>query len=258
MGRIAGMIVGVGFVCLFAPDSSAYDTPQVLPSLPSLPTPPPQARVAEPSNAAPTAPPADEARRHVYVHIEVGDPVDLEWDGEGAGYNPVCTSPCDQLVPAKGTYRITGTDLRPSKSFELVGDRATLRVAAASQSAYVAGKTFLVIGAVPFGIAGGLLLTAAVFSRFPSDGPDSGPSSSSGPPSAVIDVAIALGVGAAFMAVGIPMMLLNAHTRVSQTSAPAGAAVGTPARWSAARNDTRPEQRAMPAATTLPFLTFDF
>ncbi len=256
MGKIAGMIVGVGFLCLVAPDSAAFDAPQ---SLPSLPAPPAQAPVAvEPSNAAPTAPPAEDARRQVYVHIDVGDPVDLEWDGEGAGYNPVCTSPCDQLVPAKGAYRIAGTDLRPSKSFELAGDRVTLRVAAAAQSAYAAGKTFLVIGAVPFAIAGGLLLTAAVFSLYPSDSPDSGPSSSSGPPSAVIDLAIALGVGAAFMAVGIPMVLLNAHTRVSQTSAPAGGAVGTPARWSAAPRDARPEQRAIPVATMLPLLTIDF
>lgn len=256
MARIAGMIVGAGFVFLFALDSSAHDTPQ---ALPSPPPPPAQARVAvEPSNAAPAASPAEEARRQVYVHIDVGDSVDLEWDGEGAGAKPVCTSPCDQLVPARGTYRITGTDLRPSKSFDLVGDRVTLRVAAASQSAYVAGKTLTVIGAVPAGIAGSLLLLAAAFSGFPSDSPDSGPSSSSGPPSAVIDAGIALGVGVAFMAVGIPMMLLNAHTRVAQASAPTGGAVGTPARWSVARHDARPEQRALPAATMLPFLTFDF
>ena len=109
------------------------------------------------------------------------------------------------------------------------------------------------------GIAGSLLLLlAAAFSGFPSDSPDSGPSSSTGPPSAVIDAGIALGVGVAFMAVGIPMMLLNAHTRVAQASAPTGGAVGTPARWSVARNDARPEQRAIPAATMLPFLTLDF
>src|SRR5262249_25503445 len=85
-------------------------------------TPPPaDATPADTATTPPATPPSDvapSADGQVEVHIESAKQVNLE-RREGATWQFVCTSPCDQKVSVSSEYRVMGTDLNESKPFML-------------------------------------------------------------------------------------------------------------------------------------------
>jgi hypothetical protein len=226
-----------------------------LPPSPELP-PAPAIALAESANA--------EKPAKVYVHIGTTDAVVLErytkryFDSE---YLPLCTAPCDEWVPAEGQYRIAGTGVRPSMPFELRGARVDLHVAPASSSAYDAGKVVMIVGAVDVGVTGGLLvagiLLSAVIGPFADGPPDSG-GPSLGANQAVVDLAIAAGVGAVLMGVGIPLMALNDRTHVSQSGGAAPVPVSSQPRASWDDVPLRRWPRMPSAGGTFPVVTIRF
>lgn len=254
----------MALACCFALESAAASAADSASPLPTLP-PPDDARSA-PANQAAVPSPASSAPAAtadgVYVHIDSNGAVDLEVYSDGYGYIPVCTAPCDERAPAKGLYRIGGADVRPSAAFELRGDRVSLRVSPASSSAHEAGKFLTVIGAVPVAVAGSIGLVALVFgvllAPLSEAPPDSGSSSSGGTSNLPIVAALVAGVGVVFMGVGLPLMLLNTNTRVSQRVDGRGGPVESPPRPSAIDRSARPEQRLVPAISGLPLLRLAF
>jgi hypothetical protein len=170
--------------------------------------------VASPGIArAQSTPPPSQVPGSVLVHIESPEPVDLERE-TGDRHDPfyvACASPCDEWVPASGKYRIAGGGTRASRRFELLakGGRETVVVSPASSAAFGIGIAVIVVGAVAAGL-GALALLSASF------GDDPNGSSGSGPPY------LALGVtagGLAAEAGGIVLVVLNAGSRVNQTTA---------------------------------------
>jgi hypothetical protein len=162
---------------------------------------------------AQSAPAPSQVPGSVLVHIESPEPVDLERE-TGDRRDPfyvACMSPCDEWVPATGKYRIAGSGTRASRRFELLakGGRETVVVSPASSAAFGIGIAAMVVGAVAAGI-GALALLSASFADDPN-----GPSGS-GPPY------LALGVTAGGLvaeAGGIVLIVLNAASRVDQTTA---------------------------------------
>ena len=150
----------------------------------------------------------------VLVHIESPAPVDLE-RGTGDFSDPfyvICTSPCDTWVPATDGYRIAGRGTRASRRFELLANagRETLVVSQSSSIAFGIGIAAIVLGAVATGIGAlGWL----------SDGFSDDPNGSSGN---VVPLDLALGLmagGLVAEAGGIVLVVLNAGSRVHQTTA---------------------------------------
>jgi hypothetical protein len=146
----------------------------------------------------------------VVVHIESPGSVDLERE-TGDRRDPfwvMCTSPCDARVPASGGYRIGGSGTRASRRFELStsSGRETLVVSPASSAAFGIGIGLIVIGAAAI-VIGGLAFVWAPFGENPN-----GPS---GPPYLALG---AIGGGLLAEGGGIALVVLNASSRVDQTS----------------------------------------
>lgn len=80
----------------------------------------------------------------VYVHT-TGDSMTLEIETRD-GWSPVCTSPCDTLLPRSGVYRANAAGARASRSFALRDQ--TLRLEAASSAPLVVGEVLLGAGGV--------------------------------------------------------------------------------------------------------------
>jgi hypothetical protein len=164
------------------------------------------------ARAQSTAPPS-QVPGSVLVHIESPEPVDLERE-TGDRRDPfyvACTSPCDEWVPATGKYRIAGSGTRASRRFALLANagRETVVVSPASSAAFGIGIAAIVVGALAAGI-GALSLLSASFADDPNG------SSGNGPPY------LALGLtagGLAAEACGIVLVVLNAGSRVNQTTA---------------------------------------
>jgi hypothetical protein len=146
----------------------------------------------------------------VLVHIESPGSVDLERE-TGDRRDPfyvTCSSPCDEWVPASGVYRIGGSGTRASRRFELRANsgRETLVVSPASSAVFDIGIGLMVVGAAAIAI-GGLALVWGPFSE--------GSNGSSGPPYLALG---AVGGGLVAEGGGILLVVLNASSRVDQTS----------------------------------------
>lgn len=146
------------------------------------------------------------------VHVESPEPVDLEREtgDRDDPFSIACTSPCDEWVPASGRYRIAGSGMRASGRFELRAGsgRETLVASPASSAAFGIGIGAIVVGgiAIAFGALG---LLSVSFNDDPSG------SSDEGPPILALGL---IGGGLVAEATGVTLVVLNAHTRVRQTS----------------------------------------
>jgi hypothetical protein len=147
----------------------------------------------------------------VLVHIESPQPVDLERE-TGDRHDPfevACTSPCDAWVPAIDNYRIAGSGTRASRPFELLADggHETVVVSPASSTAFGFGVAAMVVGAAALAL-GGLALLANIWSDDPTGG--------NGPRDLAFGVVVG---GLAVEGGGIALVVLNASSRVDQTTA---------------------------------------
>jgi len=101
--------------------------------------------------APPAATPATDTAR---VHLVASRDVSLDRI-VAAGFEHVCNAPCDVDVAVDGTYRITGSNIRPSHGFKIhavPGDRVTLEVDPASQSTHESGRATMIGGGVVAGL----------------------------------------------------------------------------------------------------------
>lgn len=223
---------------------------------PALPRLPPPETPSEPAAQAPVAPPTAAApaaeQNRVYVHIDSGDGVELQRYVAGFDFVTWCTSPCDETVPASGGYRISGALLRPSEAFELRGGRVRLTVSAASNAVYTAGKLLTVLGALDVAFAGFSLIAVRVLSPFGDGPPDDSASTR------MMEFGVALGVGVGIMGLGIPLMLTNDRSRVTQAAEVPPGAGDSPVRRPADERTSRTERPIVPRAATMPLVEITF
>ncbi len=107
---------------------------------------------AQDSPAAPTL------AQHTVVHVENGSGVAIEQQVGDWEWVVVCDGACDRALPTFATYRINGSDLRPSRPFQLEpssGEPVSLHVSRASYSLSALGIVGVIIGGV--GVIGGAL-----------------------------------------------------------------------------------------------------
>ena len=72
-------------------------------------------------------------------------------------WRTLCTTPCNQVVPSGGSYRIAGPGIVPSAPFTLSPGSAELRVKTGSLGAHIGGLFLTVIGASSV-LTGGILV----------------------------------------------------------------------------------------------------
>jgi hypothetical protein len=84
------------------------------------------------------------------VRVHVDSPIPVQLEGQMAsGWETMCTSPCDIMLPAGLTVRVTGEDMRPSEPTMLSpGSRSTLTVEPSLNPSRGASITVLVLGCV--------------------------------------------------------------------------------------------------------------
>jgi hypothetical protein len=206
----------------------------------------------------------------VQVHIDSTSPVDLEVK-HGSDWDVVCASPCDQALPTNKTYRIGGSGVRTSRTFEIQpGTRSTLEVDPASSGAHTGAIVVTVVGGlglVPALIVSAGVVGAAVFGAIIIC-PIAEAFSKGSYAGCLGDVVGAFtpgyrqpwvwapaAAGGALMLGGIVWLIASPPTRVRQASAPA--TPPPPAAWRAPlwHDATGP---APPAALTMPIVRLAF
>ena len=135
-----------------APEAEAPKNEEAKPEEPK----PVEAEPAPPPPPQAAAEPARVSEPKVYLHVESPTPVTIETNSGEA----VCTSPCDQLVPAASLYRVGGQ--RPSKPFVLEGKNghAKISVDPATNRDFYTGVGVLGGGGA-LAIAGGIVTAVA-------------------------------------------------------------------------------------------------
>lgn len=194
----------------------------------------------------------------VLVHLEGDDDAVLEMqerNGDKDAFTPACQAPCNKMLPLDRMYRITGDGIRGSKSFKLAGaagNAVTVDVNAGHKGAFVGGIVMTVIGPLTL-VVGSLVYLAGSVNFSYSSSTGSFSSDKSG--LKVTGGVLMLG-GAALTAVGIPLLVSNARTKVTQE-------VGTPVprrdamlRTATFRDSAHELQ--MPAFNAVPVLTHAF
>lgn len=120
--------------------------------------PPGTSSVATAPSAAPPPPPA-EGVPGARVHVTSPTPVFLYRRAPGStAWERVCTSPCDEELPASGTYRVTGNGVA-AKELSLnanPGESVVLEVDPSSTIGTVVGVALSVAGFVAVGAAGNI------------------------------------------------------------------------------------------------------
>lgn len=134
------------------------------------------------------------------VHIASTKSVQMYRRAAGTqGWTHACHSPCDVDLPLGDAYRVSGSGMKTSNEFRLVGapgDRLTITVNPTSTGGMVIGGVVAGIGALV--MYGSLLGNSENYDRSPSYA--------------------GLGVGAIAVAIGTVIMLASAGTGVSQGS----------------------------------------
>lgn len=202
--------------------------------------------------SAQTAPPAaapasatDSDADRVWVHINGSDVAQLEQDttGDHRHWQTVCSAPCDESVPSKYTYRITGDGIRNSRMFTLRAQnrgRETLNVDEGSKGDFVLGIVGASVGGFVMMIGFAVVLVNAASNAFTAADGASSQNEGNGETIGWITV----GVGLASIVGGVILLAANARSDVSQTTvsthagvclpigSPAlGASTGVSARW---------------------------
>jgi len=189
--------------------------------------------------------------RGVVVHLDSPQSVDLE-RATGDKRNPfyvVCTSPCDEALPADGEYRISGDSVRFSRRFVLPdgASRDVIAVRPASSAAFQIGIALISLGGLSLGI--GLLVTVA---NGLADDPDGGSSNGQSVGLAVAAGGLAAAIG------GIVVAVVNRKTQVRQTGETTGEVMPPPVLSAAVwRGGLRREGMAPPTGN-VPLLSATF
>jgi hypothetical protein len=183
----------------------------------------------------------------VLVHIDSPEPASLEVMTDDGGLRAVCSSPCDQRVPAS-EYRITGPGLRTSDPFRLdQGSRVTLHVSPSSPGTHTAGIVITIAGGVGLlpgagvtaawvgGELAGLIFVCPIVAAFAS-----GPNQNAAYGNCLGDISTWVGrgyaqpgvwipaiAGAVLLTTGIVLLASNPHSRVTQVT-PATASQPSP------------------------------
>jgi hypothetical protein len=215
---------------------------------------------APPSADAVARPPAPSPQR-IFVHLGGAPDAVLEKKGAGREWAPACASPCDKWLPADGTYRVGGPDIRSSTIFALAGPpggRVDIDVDPASKAAFVGGivATSVGYGVVPVGLL--IMLFGAIANSTCDFSSESNCSSSSSGDGLVAAGAITAVAGALVGTIGVVEIVSNAHSAAPQSVHGGDQAAPTALR-APAWVDAPAYARALPAApTTTPVYTFSF
>ncbi len=166
-----------------------------------------------PAQAAPQAALED----HVVVHLEAEEDTVLEMQdrSDRETFTPVCHTPCDKSLPLDRMYRVSGDGIKSSRAFKLAGSNGktvVLDVNPGRKGAFVGGIVMTSIG--PVALLTGLLVYAAGSITIYGGSVNSSARTTGG---------ILMLAGAAVTAVGIPLIVSNARTKVTQD-------VGSPGR----------------------------
>jgi hypothetical protein len=212
----------------------------------SAPAPnPAQIPTPNPTPAPTPAPPPDTM---VLVHIDSPSPVELQVTrGQKNDWQTVCSAPCDQSLPAHGTYRIAGDGARPSHNFTLssMHGRADLVVSPSSSGWFAGGIVLLSVGGAVMLVGAFIGLIAEITSTVDKSGTSTNIESTGW---------TMAGVGAIGLIAGIVAMASNAHSDVELHDAGAAPAPQHIATW----RDTPAFEMAVPPAVAVPILSGSF
>jgi len=193
----------------------AENAPAALPAPVVVVQPQPQQQVVIVQGQAPAhAAPQGALSESVLVHLEGDEDAILEiQDRNDKGtFSPVCHAPCDKMVPLDAMYRVTGDSMKDSRAFKLAGSAGqavSVNVNPGRRGAFVGGIVMTVIGPIA------LLTGAVVYLAGSSSIYSAGFSVGSNDGLQVTGGVLMLG-GAALTAVGIPLLVSNARTKVTQ------------------------------------------
>lgn len=158
----------------------------------------------------------------VRVRITGSDNAILERD-TGESWVDACRAPCDRLVPANGSYRITGAGIRDSDPFTLRahgGGSEMLRVQSSSQTGFVGGVALSGVGGVALLFGLGMTLFGTTKSCSSVDGSTTNGCSLSNP--ALLGAGIGVSAaGLVSIVSGIVLMAINGKSSVFETVVPA-------------------------------------
>ncbi len=223
----------------------------------SAPTPTPQ---AVPQTTAPETP---ETTGSVHVTMEGDADAVLEQDHGGA-WAQVCSGACGRDLPLGVAYRITGSGVKTSGSFHLLGkpgDHVVLHLNTASSAAFSGGVTMAVLGglAATIGFWGTLIATSA-------NTDDSDYSYEEPHDNSVVPWVVTTLVGAAVGTIGLVMAVSNEKTKVTQSASisdKAAMVFGMPRKVATNPSDRTPtwvnlRPAGIPAADTGTIFSFKF
>ena len=183
---------------------------------------PQQQVVVVQGQAQPQPAPQGGLEETVLVHIEGDEEAVLEMQdrGDKATFSQVCRAPCNKALPLDRMYRISGEGMRNSKTFKLAGTAGTavtVDVNPGRSGAFVGGIVMTAVGPVALITGAFVYLAGSINYNF-----DFGTSSTRSDNSGLqVTGGVLMLAGAALTAVGIPLLVSNARTKVTQE-------VGTP------------------------------
>ncbi len=161
----------------------------------------------------------------VLVHIEGDEEAVLEMQdrGDKGAFSQACRAPCNKSLPLDRMYRISGEGMRNSKTFKLAGTAGTavtVDVNPGRSGAFVGGIVMTAVGPVAL-ITGAFVYLAGSINLDYSYGFSSSRTTTSDNSGLQVTGGVLMLAGAALTAVGIPLLVSNARTKVTQE-------VGTP------------------------------
>jgi hypothetical protein len=204
--------------------------------------------------------PAPSTDGTVEVHIDSPQTVSLE-RREGATWQHVCVSPCDQRLSVSGEYRILGTDLNESKAFMLdsTKGKVVLYVAPGYHNTAQQGLWIAVgSGAVLVGGILTILLGSDGKTPFNADG-----QTHLGNTNAIFAGSVLILAGVCGGILGSAWLYDNSHTRVggdvakappASEPAPPGGPVETKFQFQTSKR----EPSGLPAVMSVPILSRSF
>lgn len=228
----------------------------------TTPAPAPTPQVV-PQAPAPVTP---EATGSVHVTMEGDGDAVLEQDHGGA-WAQACSGSCGRDLPLGVAYRITGSGVKTSGSFRLLGkpgDHIVLHLNTASSAAFSGGVTMAVLGGLAATI--GFWGTLVANGQNQDDGYDDDYDYQNEHHTSVVPWVVTTLVGAAVGTVGLVMAVSNEKTKVTQSAGTADKAAmlfgtkGTTAMNTSDRAPTWANLRpaGVPAADTGTIFSFKF
>ncbi len=174
---------------------------------------------AAPPQVTPQAPAPAPVTGNIHVRMEGDDSAVLEQDHGGA-WSAVCNGACDRDLPLEPMYRISGSGVRTSGSFHLLGkpgDHVTLHLNTASSAGFSGGVAMALLGglAATIGFYGAIIASSnddeANYDYY-NDQPTQQHQNT------VVPWIVTGLVGAAVGTVGLVMAVSNEKTKINQSS----------------------------------------